>query len=123
MTMSCNRVQECIALGEALDEASQGHVLDCAQCARVAAEFVTLDAQVTGELASAVVVPDGFADRVMARLDEASLRRTEGKLDRLLGRRWVQIGLAYMGAAVALVNLLRFVLGSLIPGASLGGVR
>jgi hypothetical protein len=123
MTVSCNAVQGCIVLGEALDEASQRHVLDCAQCTRVAADFLALDARVADELSSLVAVPDGFADQVMASLDEASLFRTEGKLDRLLGRRWVQIGLAYVGAAVALVNLLHFVLGSLIPGASLGGIR
>jgi hypothetical protein len=123
MTISCNVVQECIVLGEVLDEVSQRHVLDCRQCARVAADFLALDARVADELSSSVAVPEGFADRVMAGLDEASLLRGEGKLERLLGRRWVQIGLAYVGVTVALVNLLRFVLGSLIPGASLGGIR
>ena len=98
-------------------------MLDCRQCARVAADFLALDARVADELSSSVAVPEGFADRVMAGLDEASLLRGEGKLERLLGRRWVQIGLAYVGVTVALVNLLRFVLGSLIPGASLGGIR
>jgi hypothetical protein len=123
MTISCNAIQERLVLGEALDEGRQRHVLDCPHCARVAADFLALDARIADELSSSVAVPEGFADRVMASLDEASLWPTEGRLDRLLGRRWVQVGLAYVGAGVALVNLLRFVLGSLIPGPSLGGIR
>jgi hypothetical protein len=123
MTVSCNAVQERIVLGEALDEVTQSHVLDCPRCARVAADFLALDAQVADELSSSVAVPEGFVDRIMATLDKAPLLRREGRFERLLGRRWVQVGLAYVGAAVAIVNLLRFVLGSLIPGASLGGIR
>lgn len=123
MTVSCNAVQERIVLGEALDEFGQSHVLDCPQCSGIAADFLALDAWVANELSGSVAVPEGFADRIMASLDEAPLLSREGRLDRLLGRRWVQVGLAYVGAAVALVNLLRFVLGSLIPGASLGGIR
>ena len=123
MTGSCNTIQERLVLGEALDESEQRHVLDCPHCACVAAEFLALDARIADELSSSVAVPEGFADRVMASLDEASLWPMEGRLDRLLGRRWVQIALAYVGGAAALVNLLRFVLGSLIPGSSLGAIR
>lgn len=127
MTTSCNDIQERVAVGEALDESTQAHVLACPACSRVAAAFLALDAQVAEELWAAVHVPEGFADRVMVRLDQAAPSGTvgmpAGMLNRLLARRWVQMGLAYLGATVALVNVLRFVLASLIPGASLGGMR
>ena len=118
-SISCNTIQERIVVGEALDEVSQAHVVDCPLCARVAADLLVLDARVADELSAAIAVPEGFADRVMSRLDEDPLTR----LDRLLDRRWVQVGLAYVGAALALVNMFRFVLSSLIPGAGLGGMR
>jgi hypothetical protein len=118
MTISCNTVQERIAVGETLDEAGQRHVLGCPECSGVAADFVLLDARVA-ELSATVTVPDGFADRVMAHLDDAA----PSTIDRLLGKRWVQLALAYAGAAVAIANVVRFVLSSLIPGASLGGIR
>ncbi len=115
--LSCNAIEERIAVGEALDEASQAHVLACPRCTAVAADYLALDARVGDELASAVIVPEGFADRVMAALQDAPVSR----LDQVLGRRWVQIALAHVGAAVALANLMRFVFSSIIPSASLGG--
>lgn len=118
-SISCNTIQERIVVGEEMDGLGQSHVVDCPRCARVAADFLVLDARVADELSTAIAVPEGFADRVMSCLDEAPLSRLDG----LLGRRWVQIGLAYVGAALALVNVFRFVLSSLIPGASLGGMR
>lgn len=116
-SLSCNAVEERIAVGETLDEASQAHVLGCRRCSAVAADYLALDARVEDELANTVIVPEGFADRVMAALQEAPASH----LDHVLGRRWVQIALAHVGAAVALTNLLRFVFSSLVPSATLGG--
>jgi hypothetical protein len=45
------------------------------------------------------------------------------RLEQLLGRRWVQLALTQVGLAVAIANLLRFVFSTLVPAASLGGMR
>ena len=105
--------------GQRLDEAGQTHLAGCPGCTRVADEHFALEALLVDELDNLVQVPDGFADRVMARLDEVA----PDKLDRLLGRRWFQIALAHVGLAMAIANVLRFVLASLVPSASLGGAR
>ena len=96
-------------------------MLACAGCGRLAAEFVALDALVSDGIDGGIVVPDGFADRVMADLgaEGAAVSRFES----LLGRRWVQLALAQVGLAVAIANLLRFVFSTLMPAASLGGMR
>jgi len=112
----CNAIEERIAVGHALDEASQAHVLVCQRCAEAVAEYLALDALVGDELGGAAV-PDGFADMVMAALPKDSSSWGASVLE----RRWVQVALAHLGAAVALANLLRFVFSSVIPSASLGG--
>lgn len=119
-TTSCNAIQERIVVGEVLDEASQEHVLACASCGGLAAEWVALDGLVAHGLAGGIVVPDGFADRVMDRL--VSEPAADSRIQRLLGRRWVQLALTQVGLAVAIANLLRFVFSTLVPAASLGGV-
>jgi len=117
----CNAIQECIVLGESLDDANQAHVLACASCSRLAAEWMALDGLVAGGIDGGVAVPDGFADRVMANLvpDSVAASRFEG----LLGRRWVQLALAQVGLVVAIANVIRFVFSTVIPSTSLGGVR
>jgi hypothetical protein len=70
---------------------------------------------------ASVQIPEGFADRVMTQI-EAKSRAPGGRRD-LLGRRWVQIALAHVGVAVAVANVVRFVLASLLPTLSLGGGR
>jgi hypothetical protein len=119
--VSCNAVQERIVVGEALDEASQTHVLACASCTRLAAEWVALDGQVVDGIDGGVAVPDGFADRVMANL--APELAEISHLEQWLGRRWVQLALTQVGLAMAIANLLRFVFSTLVPAASLGGMR
>jgi hypothetical protein len=120
-SISYNAIQERIAVGDALDEASQTHVLACAGCNRLAAEWVALDSLVADGIDGGIAVPDGFADRVMASLapEPAAVSRFE----MLLGRRWVQLVLTQVGLAVAIANLLRFVFSTLVPAASLGGMR
>jgi hypothetical protein len=120
MNGTCTLIQERIVAAEALGEDQQAHVLACAGCSRVVADCLALDGMVADELDGAALVPDGFADRVMRHLD-AELARGGG-WDDLLGKRWVQVSLANVGIAFAIVNLVRFVFSTLIPAASLGGV-
>ena len=117
----CNAIQERIVVGDALDEASQAHVLACISCSRLASEWLALDSLVADGLDGGIAVPDGFADRVMAGL--APEPAAVSRIEKLLGRRWVQLALAQVGLAVAIANLVRFVFSTLVPGASLGGVR
>jgi hypothetical protein len=120
-SISCNAIQERIVVGDALDDASQTHVLACASCSGLAAEWLALDDLVADGLDGGIAVPDGFAERVMAALVPQSA--AVSRLDRLLGRRWVQLALTQVGLAVAIANLLRFVFSTLVPAASLGGMR
>jgi anti-sigma factor RsiW len=114
----CNRIQEQIVAGDALDEPGQAHVLACPSCATVAAEWLALDSTIAAGLDSGPEVPAGFTDRVMAAVVDTpgSSSRFEGWLD----RRWLRIVLANLGLAVALSSLLRFVLTTLLPTVSLG---
>jgi hypothetical protein len=125
MTMStplpCNLIQERIVAGEALDERDQAHALACPGCARVTAEWLALDSLLAYDLDGGIVVPDGFADRVMAGLEQPVQGQTG--FERMLSRRWVQLVLAHVGLVVALANIVRFVLSALVPAASLGGPR
>jgi hypothetical protein len=118
--MSCTLIQERIVVGEALSEQDQAHVLGCPACTEVTQLSLALDSEVSGQLDTAVKIPDGFADRVMVALDH---EQPATSLDRALGRRWVQVVLANVGLAVAVANIIRFVLGTLMPAAGLGGVR
>jgi hypothetical protein len=115
----CNRIQEQIVAGEALDEADQAHVVACASCGTVAAEWLALDSTIADGLDGGTAVPGGFADRVMAAVEAfpAVSSRTEHWLD----RRWLRVALANIGLAVALSSVLRFMFSTLIPAVSLGG--
>jgi hypothetical protein len=121
LSMSCNAIQERIVVGDALDDAIQAHVLACASCGSLAAECLALDSLVAGEIDGGIAVPDGFADRVMASLAPEPVAAS--RFDTLIGRRWVQLALTQVGLAVAIANLLRFVFSTLVPAASLGGMR
>jgi hypothetical protein len=112
-------MQERIVAGERLGEEHQAHVLGCTQCARFAADCLALDSMVENGVDAAVSVPDDFADRVMRNLDVAN---PGVHWQDFLGRRWIQVVLANLGVAVAVINLVRFVFSALIPTASLGGV-
>jgi hypothetical protein len=118
-TAPCNRIQENIVAGDALDEASQAHVVACASCGQVAAEWLALDSAIADGLDGGFEVPAGFADRVMAAV--ATQPTTSSRIARALGRRWLQVALANIGLAAAVAHLLRFVFSTLLPAASLGG--
>jgi hypothetical protein len=119
-TATCNRIQEHIVAGDALDEPGQAHVVACASCGQVAAEWLALDSAIAEGLAGGPEVPAGFADRVMAAVT-AEPASAASRIARVLDRRWLQVALANIGLAVAVTNLLRFVLSLLLPAASLGG--
>jgi anti-sigma factor RsiW len=124
MTMTthpCPEIQERIAVGEILREAEQAHVLACPDCSRLANLWLAMDGEIAAHLDEAVSVPPGFADRVMTAIEEAP--QAAPGIERWLGRRSVQLVLANLGVAVAITNIVRFVLGVLMPAAGLGGLR
>ena len=118
MSSPCTVIQERIVAGGRLGEAEQNHVLACGPCSRFAADCLVLDSMVEDGMNAAVSVPDDFADRVMNGLEVAPAHRFQ----ELFGRRWIQVAFANLGIAVAIINLVRFVLAALIPTASLGAV-
>ena len=115
----CNRIQEQIVAGDALDQADQTHVVACASCAQVAAEWLALDSAIADGLAGVPEVPAGFGDRVMAALDARP--HALSRVERAHGRRWLQVALANVGLAAAIASLVRFMFSTLLPAASLGG--
>jgi hypothetical protein len=121
-TFPCNDIQERLVAGAPLDEADQTHVLACPTCGRLASEHARLEAAFVDSLESSVRVPLGFADQVMATIAHERAQSPQ-RLDRLIARPWVQIVLAHVGLAVAIANVLRVVLASLLPTTSLGGAR
>lgn len=118
MNSPCNVIQERIVAGERLCESDQAHVLGCAVCSRFATDCLVLDGMVTDGIDAAVSLPDDFTDRVMGSLDVGPEAGWQG----FFGRRWIQIALAHVGVAFAVINLVRFVLAALISTASLGAV-
>ena len=106
----CTDLQERIAQGERLSDHGQQHLLDCAACAAVAAGYSRLDATLRGLRDE---VPDGFADRVLARI--AHDRDAAPPL-----KRWLLLALAPVCALMAAGNVAWFVLSSLLPAAGLG---
>lgn len=117
----CNDIQERLAADGLLGEGQQAHVLACANCTRLAEAHAVLAAVFAETFQDDVQIPEAFADGVMARLEGEN--RDPGRRRDLLGRRWVQIALAHVGLAIAVANVLRFVLASLLPTMSLGGAR
>ncbi len=107
----CVLIQEQISWDRKLPEELQMHVLSCKDCSRVATEFASLDSWMAEHLEASI--PQGFADMVMARIaaqssaDTAWLSPTSS---RILSSRWLQMGMVAAGSAIAVLNLVRFVL-------------
>jgi hypothetical protein len=120
MSSPCTEIQERIVASERLGETEQAHVLDCPRCSRLTADCLVLDGLVVDGLDGTFSVPDDFADRVMGQLEVDA--KFGARWDDMLGRRWVQIALANVSVAFAVVNLFRFVFSALIPTTSLGGL-
>ena len=120
--MTCTETQGKLTRGEALDDSERDHALTCAECGALAASCATLDVALA-ELEPCV--PEGFADRVMARIE----REVEGRRGaseqatptRWYERRWAGMLLASAAALVAILNFARFVAGVLLPVGSFGG--
>ncbi len=119
--MTCTETQEKLTRGEALDDGERDHALSCAECGAFAAACATLDVALT-ELEPCV--PEGFADRVMARIE----REVDGPRGRERAtptlwyeQRWAGMLLASAAALVAILNFARFVAGVLMPVGSVGG--
>jgi hypothetical protein len=115
--MDCNEVQERIALGQRLERVESAHVAMCGACGRVAEAWGTLDAALD-RIRPVAEVPAGFADRVMQVIAE---KENESRSLRWFEHRWVQVGLANVGALVSLYNLFRFVAHVLVASLSFGG--
>ena len=113
--MKCGEIQEAVAMGRNLPAEAQAHVLACQACAGVAASYCELD-QWLDAAAARVVVPEGFADRIMAALP------TEAPLPGFWRHPWVHVVFANAAAGVCLFNLLRLVLRFVIPSPGLGGM-
>jgi hypothetical protein len=113
--MKCGDVQEAVAMGRNLPDEARSHLLACQACAEVAASYCELD-QCLDAAAARVVVPEGFADRIMAALP------TESPAPAFWRRPWVYVVFAHAAAGVGLFNLLRLVLRFVIPSPGLGGM-
>ncbi|HTQ06945.1 MAG TPA: hypothetical protein VMI54_23970 [Polyangiaceae bacterium] len=120
--MSCSQTQAKLTRGEALDEAERDHALACSECGALAASWATLDATLA-ELDPCV--PEGFADRVMAKIGrEVEQRRGDearAPRPRWYERRWAGVLLSSAAALVAILNVARFVACVLVPVRSFGG--
>ena len=119
--MTCTETQEKLARGAALDDAERDHALTCAECSAFSAACATLDSTLD---ALDPGVPDGFANRVMARI---AAEGRGGALEQpspthWYEGRWAGVALASAAALVAVLNVARFVASVLIPAGSLGGV-
>ena len=108
----CSLIQEDIAWARGLSQEDQKHVLSCRACSETAAQFETLDSVV--RKAMAAEVPEGFADRVVRRIEAEQERETlspAGRFpswERIFFSRAVPWGLAGIGSAFGLLRILKF---------------
>ena len=111
----CQRIQEAMAWGRGLSEEDQRHVLSCEMCSETAAQLEKLDSLVRSVIRADV--PDGFAERVIGRLEEerrlaeSSFPRKLTTLERLLFSKAVQWALLGIGLVVGLIKILSFFTG------------
>lgn len=114
----CHLIQEDIAWARGLSPEDQKHVLSCSACSETAARFEKLDSLVRNAMGADV--PNGFADRVVAKIEAEKRTR-----DSLLGRRLpfletiffsraVQWALVGIGSVFGLFRILRLFAGVLI---------
>jgi hypothetical protein len=110
--MNCNDIQEQLALGESVPTQASEHIRSCVSCTNVALAYSEIDRLLEGTSLS-TVVPEGFADRVMAALAHPPVRWWE--------RRTVQIAFTNAAAGISIFNVIRFLFRILVPSLSLGG--
>ena len=108
----CNLIQEDIAWGRGLSVEDQEHVLSCRACSETAAQFETLDSLVRNAMEADV--PEGFADRVVGRIEAEQQRENiplAGRFpfwERIFFSRAVQWGLVGIGSVFGLLKVIRF---------------
>jgi hypothetical protein len=114
----CHLIQEDIAWARRLSPEDQKHVLSCGACSETAARFEELDSLVRNAMGADV--PNGFADRVVIKIEAEKRTR-----DRLFARRLpflemiffsraVQWALVGIGSVLGLFKILRFFAGVVI---------
>jgi hypothetical protein len=110
---TCNMIQEDIAWGRGLSEEDQKHVLSCAACSEIAAQFEALDSLVRNVMEADV--PEGFADSVVGQI-EAEQQREDIPLagpvpfwERIFFSRAVQWGLVGIGLVFGLLRIVGFI--------------
>ncbi len=111
--MKCNEIQERLARGRSLSPEQNEHAASCPHCLKVATSYSLLDEALD---ALAPDVPEDFTDRVMDDVRREGYRSTRV----WLGARSIQLALVYGGAVIALLNVLRFLAGILVPNVGLG---
>lgn len=117
---SCSAVQEAIAWNRTPNEALQSHLLECESCRAFGEQIAQLDARMSQRIE--IEVPLGFADRVMARLqDPVPTVLPRGRGFRLLEKKSFQLVATQVALLVSLSNLVRFVLSLLVPNTAWGG--
>jgi len=114
----CHLIQEDIAWARGLSPEDQKHVLSCSACSETAARFEELDSLVRNAMGADV--PNGFADRVVAKI-EAEKRTRDillgGRLpylEMIFFSRAVQWALVGIGSVFGLLRILRFFAGMVI---------
>jgi len=116
----CHHIQEDIAWARGLSPEDQKHVLSCSACSETAARFEELDSLVRNAMGADV--PNGFADRVVAKIEAEKHTRDSlfaqrlPFLEKIFFSRAVQWALVGIGSVFGLLKMLRFFAGVVIHG-------
>ena len=114
----CEVIQQTIAVEQTLTEAQIAHIKSCAPCTATFSEIRQLDNLV--EQATYNLVPQGFVERVMARISKPtsfplSERQFGEKLLAMFSRsRLVQTLALGLGTLIGVSHIVQFVLGLFI---------
>lgn len=114
----CHLIQEDIAWARKLSPEDQKHVLSCSACSETAARVEELDSLVRNAMGADV--PNGFADRVVLRIETEKRSRDNLRgrrlpfLEMIFFSRAVQWALVGIGLVFGLFKILRFFAGVLI---------
>jgi len=109
---NCETIQETIALAHTLTQAQKAHLATCTHCQRVQQQMQQLDSLV--EQATQDLVPQGFVERVMARLPGSTPSLNSESLlgEKLLAMvsrsRLLQTLLLGLGMVVGITHIVRF---------------
>lgn len=112
--LNCNTIRQTIAIGDALTQAQKAHVSSCMQCLSVHRQMLQLDGLVKRSIPE--LVPQGFSERVMARLPAIAASANNENLlgEKLLAMvsqsRMLQTLLLGLGMAVGFTQIVRFFL-------------